>query len=47
MSPLADMRIVLATIWSIVFPRAPNPVIDLAISSRLERAVRLGNDNVA
>jgi lipopolysaccharide/colanic/teichoic acid biosynthesis glycosyltransferase len=47
MSPLADMRIVLATIWSIVFPRAPNPMIDRAISSRLERAVAIGNDNVA
>ena len=44
---LADIRIVLATIWSIVFPRAPNPMIDRAISSRLERAVALGNDNVA
>jgi lipopolysaccharide/colanic/teichoic acid biosynthesis glycosyltransferase len=42
MSPLADMRIVLATIWSIVFPRAPNPMIDRAIYSRLERAVALG-----
>jgi lipopolysaccharide/colanic/teichoic acid biosynthesis glycosyltransferase len=47
MSPLADMRIVLATIWSIAFPRAPNPMIDRAIYSRLERAVALGNDNVA
>ena len=47
MSPLADMRIVLATIWSIVFPRAPNPMIGRAISSRLERAVASGNDNVA
>lgn len=47
MSPLADMRIVLATIWSIVFPRAPNPMIDRAISSRLERAVAIGNNNVA
>ena len=47
MGPLTDMRIVLATIWSIVFPRAPNPMIDRAISSRLERAVALGNDDVA
>ena len=47
MGPLADMRIVLATIWSIVFPRAPNPMIDRVISSRLQRAVALGNDNVA
>jgi lipopolysaccharide/colanic/teichoic acid biosynthesis glycosyltransferase len=47
MGPLTDMRIVLATIWSIVFPRALNPMIDRAISSRLERAVALGNDDVA
>ena len=47
MGPLADMRILLATIWSVVFPGAPNPMIDRAISSRLERAVALGNDNVA
>jgi lipopolysaccharide/colanic/teichoic acid biosynthesis glycosyltransferase len=47
MGPLTDMRILLATIWSIVFPRAPNPMIDRAISSRLERAVALGNDDVA
>jgi lipopolysaccharide/colanic/teichoic acid biosynthesis glycosyltransferase len=47
MGPLTDMRIVLATIWSIVFPRALNPMIDRAISSRLERAAALGNDDVA
>ena len=47
MSPLTDMRIVLATIWSIVFPRALNPMVDREISSRLERAVALGNDDVA
>jgi lipopolysaccharide/colanic/teichoic acid biosynthesis glycosyltransferase len=47
MGSLTDMRIVLATIWSIVFPRALNPMIDRAISSRLERAVALGNDDVA
>src|ERR1700722_7228029 len=47
MGPLTDMRIVLATIWSIVFPRALNPMIHRAISSRLERAVALGNDDVA
>jgi lipopolysaccharide/colanic/teichoic acid biosynthesis glycosyltransferase len=47
MGSLTDMRIVLATIWSIVFPRALNPMIDRAISSRLERAVALGNEDVA
>lgn len=47
MGTLTDMRIVLATIWSIVFPRALNPMIDRAISSLLERAVALGNDDVA
>jgi hypothetical protein len=47
MGSLADIRILLATIWSIVFPRAPNPMIGRAISSRLERAVASGNDNVA
>jgi lipopolysaccharide/colanic/teichoic acid biosynthesis glycosyltransferase len=47
MGPLTDMRIVLATIWSIVFPRALNPMIDRAISSRLERAAASGNDDVA
>jgi len=47
MGPLTDVRIVVATIWSILFPRAPNPMIDRAISSRLERAVASGNDNVA
>lgn len=46
MSPLTDMRIVLATIWSIVFFRALNPMIDREISTRLERAVALGNDDV-
>jgi lipopolysaccharide/colanic/teichoic acid biosynthesis glycosyltransferase len=47
LGPLTDMRIVLATIWSIIFPRAPNPMIDRAIASRLERAFALGNDDVA
>lgn len=47
MGLLTDMRIVLATIWSIVFPRASNPMIDRAISSRLGLAIALGNDDVA
>jgi lipopolysaccharide/colanic/teichoic acid biosynthesis glycosyltransferase len=47
MGPLTDLRVVLATIWSIVFPRAPNPMIDRAISSRLECAVALLSDDVA
>jgi lipopolysaccharide/colanic/teichoic acid biosynthesis glycosyltransferase len=47
LGPLTDMRIVLATIWSIIFPRAPNPMIDRAIASRLERAFAQGNDDVA
>jgi lipopolysaccharide/colanic/teichoic acid biosynthesis glycosyltransferase len=45
--PLTDIRIIVATIWCIAFPSARNPLVDRAISDRLERLDAAGIDDVA
>jgi lipopolysaccharide/colanic/teichoic acid biosynthesis glycosyltransferase len=45
--PLMDVRVVLATFWSVLFPSARNPLIDRTISNRLENAAPIGIDDGA
>jgi lipopolysaccharide/colanic/teichoic acid biosynthesis glycosyltransferase len=45
--PLTDIRIIVATIWSIAFPSARNPLVDRAILDRLESLNAAGIDDVA
>jgi len=45
--PLTDIRIIVATIWSIAFPSARTPLVDRAISDRLEWLDAAGIDDVA
>lgn len=45
--PLTDIRIVLATFWTVLFPSARNPLIDRAIANRLESAAWIGIDDAA
>jgi lipopolysaccharide/colanic/teichoic acid biosynthesis glycosyltransferase len=45
--PWADLRIVLATIWSVLIPSARNPLIDRAITDRFNDMLRaIRNDDV-
>jgi lipopolysaccharide/colanic/teichoic acid biosynthesis glycosyltransferase len=45
--PWTDVRIVLATIWSVVIPYARNPLIDRAITDRFNGLGAIRNDDVA
>jgi lipopolysaccharide/colanic/teichoic acid biosynthesis glycosyltransferase len=42
-----DVRIVLATIWSVVIPSERNPLIDRAIAGRVHGLGAIGTDDVA
>jgi lipopolysaccharide/colanic/teichoic acid biosynthesis glycosyltransferase len=43
--PRTDFRIILATLWSVVFPSARNPLIERSISDRLESLGATGIDD--
>ena len=42
--PATDLRIILATLWSIIVPSARNPLIDKAVSDRFESVRAMGID---
>ena len=46
-SPMTDIRIIVATIWSVVFPSARNPLVDKSISERFESLGAIGFDDAA
>jgi lipopolysaccharide/colanic/teichoic acid biosynthesis glycosyltransferase len=47
MGPRTDVRVILATIWSVVVPSGRNPLIDPAIYGRFSGLGVIGTDDVA